>query len=107
MTELSKEEWLARGRELFGEDTLKWRFKCPRCGRVISVADWYTAGAPIGAVAFACIGRYVNWAGCDYAGGGLFHLNPVRVTDDNGTMREVFEFAEGGLLRKSEVIKHV
>ena len=95
------EEWRAKAAELFGTDFMKWKFVCPVCRHVASVQDWKDAGAPEDAAAFSCIGR---WAGvsprvakgdigpngipgegpCNYAGGGLFKLNPVTVVDPDG-----------------------
>lgn len=100
----TREEWQARGVALFGEDRREWRFVCPCCKHVATVGDWMAAGAPEGAVAFSCVGR---WTGakreafgdgpgpCNYAGGGLFKLNPVRVCDVGAGAREchVFQFA--------------
>ena len=94
---ITEAEWIAEGAALFGPDRLTWRFKCPVCGNVYTALDWKAAGAPAAAVAFSCIGRWQEpeeRTGCDYAGGGLFRLNPVRVRDSFGTVHEVFEFAE-------------
>lgn len=97
-------EWRAKAAELFGEDWMKWKFVCPVCGHIASVQDWKDAGAPVQSAAFSCVGR---WAGasaavakakesavgpngirgkgpCNYAGGGLFKLNPVTVVDPDG-----------------------
>jgi hypothetical protein len=95
------EEWRARGRELFGDDPLQWKFVCPSCGNIASVADWKAAGASEGEVAYSCIGRRLgteNEIGskkqpCNYAGGGLFGLNPVTVIFPDGTERASFAFA--------------
>lgn len=97
--EFTLDEWNAEGTKLFGDDKMKWAFKCPSCGHVATVSDWKDAGAPEGAVAFSCVGRYLsgprrdflNGSGegpCNYAGGGLFKLNPVTV-DGHG----IFDFA--------------
>jgi hypothetical protein len=93
--------WRAEGAALFGADTSAWRFVCPSCGFVASVKDWRDAGARDGEIAFSCIGRHKGADGtrtfkreggpCDYAGGGLFLLNPVRVTHDGGHV-DLFEF---------------
>ena len=103
-------EWRAKAAELFGEDFTKWQFVCPVCGHVAIVQDWQDAGAPLQAVAFSCVGR---WAGanpktskgdigpngiegkgpCNYAGGGLFKLNPVVVIDPDGGEMKAFAFA--------------
>ena len=97
--EMKRIEWEEKGESLFGSDQFKWAFRCPMCGHVATVQDYKDAGAPEGAVAFSCIGRWVGakrraFGGkgegpCDYAGGGLFPMNPVDVEG-----HRVFEFAE-------------
>jgi hypothetical protein len=99
-------EWRAKAAELFGPCNLDWRFICPSCGHVASVQDWEDADAPATAAAFSCVGR---WSGaareafgkgdgpCNYAGGGLFRLNPVAVVDPDGHVMHVFAFAEPGI----------
>lgn len=99
---MTRAEWLAEGEQLFGKDPMAWRFACPACGHVATVKDWKDAGAPEGAVAFSCVGRWLPDARealggkgkgpCNYAGGGLFDLNPVRV-EFEGTVCGVFAFA--------------
>lgn len=101
MKVMSEEEWRAEGTRRFGEDRMKWRFKCPSCGHVAAVEDWKAAGASEGEVAFSCVGRHLNGKDafkgppgpCNYAGGGLFRINPVRVMHD-GRHSDVFEFAD-------------
>lgn len=99
---MTKQEWLAEGTRRFGPDQRDWRFVCPVCGYVVSVRDYEKAGAPIGAVAFSCLGRWLPkcaeaFSGkpgpCSYAGGGLFRINPQEV-EDGGTTRKIFAFAE-------------
>lgn len=99
-------EWLADGEKLFGKDTFEWKFKCPSCGHIASVKEWWDAGATEGEVAYSCIGRRVE-AGdentfkkkggpCNYTGGGLFGFNPVAIYDEKtgGIIRHAFEFAD-------------
>lgn len=108
MQKMTHAAWKAEGLRRFGADPRAWQFVCPSCGHIASVADWKAAGAPDGAVAFSCIGRYTGdgnaaadkafkHAGgpCNYTGGGLFRLNPVEVDfeDGNEPMR-AFAFAE-------------
>lgn len=101
---MTLEEWQAEGTRRFGPQQRKWKFVCPSCGHVADSYDWEAAGAPESAVAFSCLGR---WKGgdpektfqrsggpCDYAGGGLFRLNPVKVLFDEGKEIFVFEFAD-------------
>ena len=81
-------DWEAEGIKRFGENRKDWRFKCPMCQYVASMGDWVELGAA-NSVATSCIGRFTNppskngFKGlkkgepCDYAGYGLFKLNPV------------------------------
>lgn len=99
---LTHKEWLAEAERRLGLDINRWRFVCPSCGYVTSVDRWRLAGAPEGNVAYSCIGRSIGTTKrlgakvgpCDYAGGGLFRLNPVDVVLENGNTRQTFEFAE-------------
>jgi hypothetical protein len=111
MTEFTLEEWRNKGKELYGEDPMKWKFRCPVCDHVATVQDWKDAGAPVNSAGFSCVGR---WAGanketeegdlgpngkkgkgpCNYAGGGLFKLNPVTVIDPDGHKMNCFAFAD-------------
>lgn len=95
-------EWQAEAVRRFGSDPLKWRFVCPMCGHEASVQDWKDAGAPSTAAAFSCVGRWLKKrksalrrgkGPCDYAGGGLIRVNPVKVEE-----HWAFDFAgsEGG-----------
>jgi hypothetical protein len=107
-------DWVAEAERLFGDDAMKWRFVCPVCNHVATVQDWKNAGAPEGAVAFSCVGRYAGLkrdafglnpqkvargelppaegpGPCNYTGGGLFALNPVKVMH-GGEVHTVFDF---------------
>lgn len=100
---LSEAEWRAEAVRRFGPDEMGWQFVCPCCGHVASVSEWRAGGAEPGAVGFSCVGRWVGakreafggqGAGpCNYAGGGLFSVNPVCVTSDTGQQFRVFDFA--------------
>jgi len=106
VTQFTHAEWTAEAEQRFGKDPLNWKFKCPCCGYVASVKDWKAAGASSGVVAFSCVGRYRpegmqrdafkgrGSGPCNYAGGGLFGLNPVRVLMPDGKTLELFEFAD-------------
>lgn len=103
MIAMTHAEWIAEGSRLFGFDPLKWRFVCPSCGYVATVQEWKDAGAGEGEVAFSCVGRHTNaddaatfqrkGGPCQYAGGGLFKLNPVEVTMPDGRVIQSFAFA--------------
>ena len=95
---MTREEWNEKGESIFGTDKMVWKFVCPVCGHVQSVKDYKDAGAPVGAVAFSCIGRYLKVSRdalretgkgpCNYTGGGLLKLNPVEVDGER-----YFDFA--------------
>ena len=107
MRTMTTREWHDLGVELFGtKDKTKWRFKCPSCGVLIWGKEWIDADAE-GMFAFSCIGRATGAKGqflgkrgqpCDYAGGGLFGLNPIRVFSEgeDGFKADCFEFAPLG-----------
>lgn len=114
---LTREEWHARGRALFGDDVLQWRFVCPSCGHVAPVSAWRDAGAHENTVAFSCVGRWIegtaddrtfrNAGGpCTYAGGGLIGLNPVRVIE-NGKVHAMFAFAPEAAAAKEIPVKRL
>lgn len=95
-------EWRAEGARRFGPDPLNWRFICPICHHIASVSDWKAAGATEGEVAFSCVGRRTGGrqafeeqgpGPCNYAGGGLFRLNPQPVINEEGKTQHVFAFA--------------
>lgn len=101
--ELTLEEFLAEGQALFGEDRMTWRFVCPACGHVASIADYKAAGAPESSVGFSCVGRWLDHhrgafdtkksGPCDYAGGGLIRLNPIKIKGENVSL---FDFDRSG-----------
>lgn len=102
LTRLSKQEWSDRGRQLFGDDFVKWRFVCPACGNIATVEDYRQfkeQGADANAATCTCIGRYMgkDWAKgekpCDYVGYGLFRLSPVIVMMDDKEI-DCFAFDE-------------
>lgn len=97
-------DWLAKAKELYGNDPINWKFKCANCGHVQSgndfiqakVTDWDSA------FYFSCIGRWTGGEGtlgnkkspCNYTLGGLFCLAKVYVIDEDGKEYPVFEFAD-------------
>lgn len=100
---ITRDEWVAEGTRRFGPDMMKWKFVCPSCKHVAAASDWRDAKAPENTVAFSCVGR---WSGanvdafthkkggpCNYAGGGLFRINPTCV-DHDGVVHDVFAFAD-------------
>lgn len=104
---MTHDEWLARGKELFGEDVWHWRMVCPGCGHVQTPEDFRPfkdRGATPDSARQECIGRYTggrSWAfdggegPCDYAAFGLFCIAPVVVVDGNGKEHASFAFDDG------------
>ena len=99
--EITHEEWKREGAAKFGDDVRNWAFECPACHHVAKASEWVDGGKP-GMIAFSCVGRLREFARdafakgdgpCNYAGGGLFGLNPVRVKFPDGTTGDYFEFA--------------
>lgn len=101
LPELTHAEWLAEAVRRFGKDPKGWRFVCPSCGYVASGREWIDRDAP-DMVAFSCVGRLVGngkemgdktGGPCNYAGGGLFRLNPQAIKMDDGEVSHAFAFA--------------
>jgi len=98
---LSHVDWKIEAIKLFGKDPMNWKFVCPSCGYIASVQDYKDAGAPEGAIAFSCLGRFLGKkheafqkgkSPCNYAGGGLFRINPVTIKECGYTYH-LFDFA--------------
>jgi len=95
---MTREEFQSEAVRRFGPDPMGWAFVCPACEHIATVQDWKNAGASEGEVAFSCVGRHIEGSRkafggdgpgpCDYAGGGLFGLNPLDVEG-----RPTFAFA--------------
>ena len=100
MITMTKQEWEAKGKALFGEERMQWRFVCPGCGHIQTAEDfriYKDKGATPNSVTCECIGRYAggkSWANesskkpgpCDYAGYGLLNICPVAVVDGGKTI---------------------
>lgn len=104
---MTREEWQKEAIDRYGPDIWDWCFICPSCGHAASILDWKKAGAPSDAVAFSCVGRWLdagsvaaevraeestfkrNGGPCSYAGGGLIGLNPIEVEGSR-----FFDFAD-------------
>jgi hypothetical protein len=91
---LTESAWGELGESLFGADRMKWKFVCPVCKDQMTPSDYQEAGAPETAIAFSCVNRWRNPDKCNYAGGGLFRLNPVTVQRTSGGETTMFAFAE-------------
>ena len=93
---MTKDGWYEKGLMLFGKDQLSWKFICPACESIISIKDYQDLKAPDGAIAYACIGRFlpksdsqkafskekrIKGKPCDYTTGGVFNISPVEIED--------------------------
>lgn len=119
MKTMSDADWRAEGARLFGEDIMKWRFRCPVCGHIATPEDFRKfkdTGATPSSATNECIGRYLPKderhgdrehgnpkvkQPCDYAGYGLFRLSPVEVEQPDGKKTHCFAFAEPEELKES------
>jgi hypothetical protein len=104
---VTHEEWVARGRELFG-DPPNWKFVCPVCKDVSGLQDLLDAGhdqdEALRRLGRECIGRSLGalskeipigkykGRGCDWCAYGLFR-GPVLVTMPDGSEVGAFRFA--------------
>jgi hypothetical protein len=99
MTTITREQWEAKGAELFGPDNTKWRFVCPACGKELSIESVRAELAehlPVlrekrFALEQECVGRYVPGVGCNWVAYGLFS-GPLFVTDGE-KKTPAFDFA--------------
>lgn len=107
MEKISEKDWRSRAEALFGKDPMDWAFECPSCGYVQSVRDFLPYrdnGATPNDAYQVCIGRFMGdkneaFQGkgsgpCNYAGFGLFKLQPLAVVREDGSETPVFGFAK-------------
>ena len=100
---LAQEDWEHKGVELFGPEKENWRFACPACGTVASIAiareKWPQLRGSGWAPHQECVGRYgidVKTSSnparrCDWCAYGLFR-GPVVVNTVDGKEIGVFDF---------------
>ena len=104
--------WLAEAERLFGKDPLQWKFRCPVCGHIQTMADFKALGTEPQDAYQQCIGRKLprsqrasNCARvpapetgkrqpCDYAAFGLLPIGTRPVITETGKIISVFPFAE-------------
>ena len=95
---MTEEAWRAHGRELYGEDSREWKFRCVSCGNIQSHASVTERNPEItdtsSWIFFACEGRHTDGVGCDWTLGGLFQIHKLEVTDTDGRNVQCFEFAD-------------
>lgn len=115
LKEIPVKDWLAEGERLFGTDRKLWKWKCPNCGHVQSMADFIelrekkVSEVDPSTAYFSCIGRFdsripekdvgtifdkIKKNPCNYTLGGLFCFANTFVIHESGERIPVFEFAE-------------
>ena len=103
---INEADWRSEGHKRYGDKITDWVMRCPLCKIETKVQEWLDHDAP-NQVAFSCIGRakgskreaLASGEGpCNYAGGGLFRLNPVTVVFPDGSESEYFDFAKDPLV---------
>jgi len=91
-------DFIEEAKRRFGDDSRKWKFKCPQCKTVQSAEDLVAAGVSKDDVerfvGFSCIGRFKEGVGCDWTLGGLFQIHEIEIEDEDGKMHRHFELAE-------------
>ncbi len=98
MEKMSYNDWIEKAKELYGEDSYNWKFKCPSCGHIQSVNSMLKNNPLLKAknfensIYFNCEGRTNEKYGCGWSLGGLFHIHKLEV-DFKGENVPVFEFA--------------
>ena len=107
LIKMTHEEYMAKGKELFGDDMMKWKFKCPACGHVQTPGcfrKYKEQGANPNDAYFNCIGRFSGgeWLGrkgestspCNYTSGGFLTISPIEVELPGGDTVRAFDFAD-------------
>ena len=120
MEPITQDKYFDEAKKRYGDNIDNWKFKCPSCGNAMTVGMYKEAAQVAGIknysgqVAYSCIGRLmpnpvdmgVKGKGfCNYAGGGLFKLNPIPILRPmaNGVVPEkadidyFFDFADDPL----------
>ncbi len=90
------DDWIAEAESRFGRN---WKFVCPACGHVQSIADFKKIGEDVNLVYSMCIGRYLGVndktgeKGCNYTVNGFISLNKTTVISHDFLPVKVFEMA--------------
>lgn len=85
--EMKWSEFFDEGKKRFGPNRDDWRFQCPACGHVQSIAGFMKrhpeAKRPEVAawIFFNCEGRRDRSVGCNWSLGGLLHIQERMLTE--------------------------
>jgi hypothetical protein len=111
--EISHEDWQKEGAKRYGDQAKAWKFRCPSCGSVMTPEMYFdlvgsNKESASAMIAFSCVGRLMEnpttifqkgKGFCNYAGGGLFGLNPILVKFPDGKEGRFFDFADDPLVK--------
>jgi len=90
------DDWMEKGRKLFGDDPLDWKFKCPACCHVQTMRQFKDAGEKPDLAYINCASRYGlgGLSNCNWSMGGLFKIGGQYVIDKRFVPHLVFDFAK-------------
>lgn len=90
------DEWMAKGKKLYGDNPLDWRYKCPQCGHVQTPREFKEKGIDPNQAITCCASRY--WLGgkdtCKWTTGGLLRIGGVYVITKEFHPVLAFAFAD-------------
>nr|VFK14949.1 MAG: hypothetical protein BECKLFY1418C_GA0070996_10123 [Candidatus Kentron sp. LFY] len=93
--EMTPLEWTRMGTRIFGKDQKKWKFVCPKCGRIQSPKEFLAhkdKGAKPDDAYRKCIGQFDAGNGCNYTADQFTPVPPVIIKSEKKRIR-VFDFA--------------
>lgn len=96
MTTIHQATWEAKGEQLFGTNKEDWRFVCPACGHVASIAKIRAELPELKGKRWApgqeCVGRFTDKVDCDWCAYGLFRGPLVITAANDGREVPYFDF---------------
>lgn len=92
---LRYQDWVARGKELYGPDMLDWQFVCPACGHVQTLREFYEVNIDPDYGVANCASRFGIGGSptCKWTTGGLLRLGGYYVINPNYIPQLIFAFA--------------
>jgi hypothetical protein len=114
--EISHYDWQLEAVKRYGMYDSNWKFRCPSCHSTMTAGLYRElAGDKAEAVqvmiGYSCVGRLMEnpttifqkgKGFCNYAGGGLFGLNPILVKFPDGKEGRFFDFADDPLVKPAD-----
>ena len=97
------QKWLEMGTLIYGKNRYKWKFKCPKCGKVQTAQDFITYIDDVDEcfikAGHHCLSRYSRKTdvNCFWTLDGVYKIHKVELIVPEGTKEHimpVFEFAD-------------